>query len=73
MSIGCQNKVSYWIPKGWDYKEAFVKCGNTDIHGNRAICDECLADAHKMETINRQERLASEDNATARAAGWGEF
>jgi hypothetical protein len=26
----CNNKVSYYIPRGYDYREFFVKCGNTD-------------------------------------------
>jgi hypothetical protein len=35
----CNNKVSYYIPRGYDYREFFVKCGNTDPHGGRAVCD----------------------------------
>ena len=33
----CDNKVSYYVPRGYDYKETFVKCGNTDPQGSRAI------------------------------------
>lgn len=69
----CMNKVSYWVPRGYDYRETFVRCGNTDPHGERAICDECRHDRDKMSAIERQERLVAEDNATAHAAGWGDF
>lgn len=69
----CMNMVTYYRPKGWDYVETQTRCGNTDYFGNRAICDECATDRVKMGTIARQERLVAEDNATARACGWGEF
>ena len=49
----CENKVSYNVPKGYDYKEVFVKCGNTDPYGNRAICDECASDPAEMDRIKR--------------------
>jgi hypothetical protein len=39
----CNNKVSYYIPRGYDYREFFVKCGNTDPHGGRAVCNDCEA------------------------------
>lgn len=67
----CENMVSYYIPKGYDYKEVQTRCGNTDYYGNRAVCDYCAE--HRAEEIARQERLIAEDNAIARAAGWGEF
>lgn len=69
----CKNLVSYWVPKGWDYREVKTKCGNTDVYGERAICDECAADDGKMARILHQEALARADNETARACGWGEY
>ena len=40
----CDNKVSYYVPKGYDYREIFIKCGLTDPYGNRAICEDCASD-----------------------------
>ncbi len=69
----CENKVSYNVPKGYDYKEVFVKCGNTDPYGNRAICDECASDPAEMERIKRHEANVAADNAWLKSAGWSEI
>jgi hypothetical protein len=69
----CKNKVSYYIPKGYDYKEVFVKCGNTDPYGNRAICDNCANDSMEMSRINQHEKNVAADNAWLASAGWGEM
>lgn len=71
--MGCKNKVSYYVPRGYDYREVFVKCGNTDVYGGRAICDDCANDKRKMAEIERQEANIRADNEWARSAGWGEF
>jgi hypothetical protein len=71
--MNCENKVSYHIPHGLSTREIFLRCGSTDYHGGRAICESCLADPPAMAEINRAERMIDEDNAAARAAGWGEF
>jgi len=69
----CKNQVSYYVPRGFDVRETFVKCGNTDPHGERAICDDCASDPRKMATIKRQEENIAADNAWAHSAGWGDF
>ena len=69
----CENKVSYYVPRGYDYKEIFTRCGNTDIYGGRAICDECRADRKTMARIERQEQMAKADNDLSRMAGWGDW
>jgi hypothetical protein len=69
----CDNKVSYYVPKGYDYKEVFVQCGMTDPHGNRAICDTCYGDDHEMERIQQHEDNMDADNAWLNSAGWGEM
>ena len=33
----CKNKVSYYVPHGYDYRESLVPCGDTDPHGGRAV------------------------------------
>ena len=53
----CDNQVSFYVPRGYDYREVFVKCGTTDPHGGRAICQAC----------------SEADTASARSAGWGEY
>ena len=69
----CDNQVSFHVPRGYDYREVFVKCGNTDPHGGRAICQECSEDPHTMRDIKNQEENIAADNAWARSANWGEF
>ena len=69
----CDKKVSYFVPSGYDYKEVFVRCGNTDPHGSRAICDKCSQDQDEMAAIERHEENMAADNAWLRSAGWGEM
>ncbi len=38
----CDNMTTQMIPKGWDYVERPIKCGNTTIHGDTALCSECM-------------------------------
>jgi len=44
----CENLVSQWVPRGYDYREIKTRCGSTGIHGQELLCEEC------------QERLARE-------------
>ncbi len=37
----CPNKVSQFVPKGYGYKEIWLPCGSTDIHGGQLICESC--------------------------------
>jgi|TARA_R110002020_G_scaffold389145_1_gene599751 hypothetical protein len=69
----CDNTVSYWVPKGYDYREVEVRCGLTDPHGGRAVCDECAADVNKMREVERDECSIKADNEIARMSGWGEY
>ncbi len=69
----CTNKVSYWIPRGYHYREYFVQCGRTDPHGDRAICDSCSKRADIMRDIELLEDNIRADNAALASAGWGEM
>lgn len=69
----CNNMTTQTIPKGWDYVVRPIKCGNTTIHGTRAICDECRNNRDRMADIERQEANIEADNAWARSAGYGEY
>ena len=69
----CENKVSYHVPRGYDYREVFVKCGNTDPHGNRAICEKCASSSVIMRGIRQHEENVAADNAWLKSAGWGEM
>ena len=51
--MSCENTVTYFIPKGYDYKEIFGKCGSTGYDGNRLICYDCERDPRKMAEIER--------------------
>lgn len=69
----CDNMVDQYVPKGWDYVNRPVKCGNTLVTGDRAVCDTCANDPVIAERIRVQEENIAADNAWARSAGWGEF
>jgi len=69
----CDNKVTYYVQSGYDYRETSVKCGLTDPYGDRAICDSCSSDREKMRDINDAEESIAADNAWAKSAGWGEY
>ena len=71
--MACQNFETYYIPRGYDYKEVNTRCGNTKTDGSRAICDQCADDPKIMADIERQEENVAADNAWAKSAGWGEF
>ena len=69
----CEMTVTYYVPKGYDYKEVFGSCGQTGYHGDALICNDCANDPWKLREIERRERDIAADNAWARSAGWGEF
>ena len=69
----CNNRVSYYVPRGFDYREVKVQCGRTDVYGGVAICDQCAADPRAAAEIEHRRRLSDEINAEARAAGLGDF
>ena len=71
--MSCENKVSYYVPKGYDYREVLVTCGSTDPHGSRAVCDECSSNFAKMREIEAHEANVKADNETARMSGYGEY
>ena len=37
----CDNHVTYYYPKGFDYIEVKAKCGNTNPYGGLALCEDC--------------------------------
>ena len=65
----CTKKISYFVPKGYDYREVFVKCGNTNPFGGQALCNKCIDDP----AIKQQQENADADNAWLKSAGWGEM
>jgi hypothetical protein len=70
----CENRVGYWFTRSnGTSKEYFVRCGNTDPYGGRAVCDDCAGDAGKRAEIERAEASIRADNAASRAAGWGDW
>ena len=71
--MACENMTTQFVPRGISGSNRPIRCGNTTIHGTRAICDECRNDKRKMAEIERQERNSEADNAWAHSAGWGDF
>lgn len=67
----CQNLVSQWVPKGYDYTEVQLKCGSTGIHGDELICGECRAKFERPWYICKHGRDVSEyDCPTCEAESW---
>jgi len=73
--MSCKNEVSYMVEIGdsMRYREHFVRCGTTDPHGERCICEECENNPAIMEEIRRHEANVNADNQWLRSAGWGEM
>jgi len=69
----CDNKVSFHIPHGYDYREVFRQCGETDPRGGRAICETCKKDPAVMRNIQQHEENIAADNDWLKSAGWGEM
>jgi hypothetical protein len=40
---GCNIKMTKYVPRGFDYKEITVRCGNTSPTGDPWLCDKCAA------------------------------
>ena len=69
----CENFETYYIPRGYDYREVKTRCGNTKTDGSRAICVECAADPQTMREIECQERSIEADNAWSHSVRWGDW
>ena len=69
----CENKVSFWVERGFGHREVKVKCGNTDPWGNRTVCQKCSDDPAERARIKQHEENMEADNAWLRSAGWGEM
>ncbi len=41
MSAGCGKKLKEYVPRGYDYREITVKCGNTSPDGSPWQCEKC--------------------------------
>ena len=37
----CPNKVSQYVPSGYDYREVESDCGSTGVRGQLLLCDSC--------------------------------
>mgnify|MGYP003641834011 CR=1 FL=1 len=57
----CDNKVSFQVPRGYDFSEVVRKCGDTDPFGGTAVCPTCARDPHVMQGIRNREENAEHD------------
>jgi len=71
--MDCENKVPYYVLRGYSTREIVVQCGRTNPYGERAICDKCASNPRKMAEIQRHEDNIKADNQAAKSAGWGEY
>jgi len=57
----CDNKVSFYVARGYGHAEVSVKCGNTDPYGGTSVCPTCARDPHVMQGIRNREENAAHD------------
>ena len=69
----CENRVSFWVERGFDHREVKVKCGNTNPYGDRTICKNCSENSSEMKSIQDHEETVAADNDWLQSAGWGEM
>ena len=70
----CDNKIEYLIERdNYTVYSRDVRCGTTDPHGERAMCDTCYEDVSIREEAQRQKANSDADNAWLSSAGWGEM
>lgn len=69
----CDNEISYPVRAGYSYREIPVKCGNVDMYGNRALCDQCENDAVASAEHERLLANSSADNVWLGSARYGEM
>tara|TARA_R110000737_G_scaffold41837_2_gene62524 strand:+ start:368 stop:565 length:198 start_codon:yes stop_codon:yes gene_type:complete len=51
----CNEPMQVYVPRGYDYREITVRCGNTSPSGDPWLCDKCAV-IHKDRNW-RQEAL----------------
>ena len=67
MATVCQNTVTQYRPKGYDYVAVEHQCGNTGWYGELLLCKEC------EHTRKNREANSKADNEWLKSAGWGEI
>jgi len=63
----CTNKVTQYVPSGYDYRPVESDCGSTGIRGQLLLCDNC------EHTRRKRENQYKDDQAWLTSAGWGEM
>ena len=76
LAMTCNNEASYFVEKGYDYKEIKTRCGSTTYQRGHVVtvfCTDCENNEAKMAEHQRQLAISEEDNAWMESAGWGEI
>ena len=71
--MSCDNRIPYFVARGFGHKEVMVKCGTTDPYGDRAQCEQCEKSPSARAEHRRIMDNADADNAWLKSAGWGEI
>lgn len=69
----CENRVPYYVARGFGTREVQVRCGTTDPYGGRALCDECERNPAARAEHERILDDSEADNAWLESAGWNEI
>ena len=57
---GCGKQLEVYVPRGYDYRQITVSCGNTSPHGTPWLCDSC---AKKYKDVDwRREAIEAGEN-----------
>ena len=68
----CDNKVTFYVARGYGHAEVSVKCGNTDPYGGTAVCPTCASNPHVMRGIRNREENAAYDEWVLNGNDWEE-
>jgi len=63
----CDNKITYYVPKGFDYREHLVQCGRTDPFGGLALCEQ-----HEHERLYILTKSDEPEDASYQDCDWFE-
>ena len=52
--LGCTNKATQWVPRGWSHVEDIGECGRTGVTGEPVYCVDCRQEAESRGHAKHQ-------------------
>ena len=72
----CNNKASYFVPRGFATEEIITKCGSTATirgHVTTVFCEKCQDDPQVQAEHEARLAASEADNDWMHSAGWGDI